>query len=243
MGNGSLCYFSIKEDKRLVMIDGSTIAKAAISKMQGCCHEHAFTIRIEAEDDEPEVNAIFACETEEEYEEWAEQLKSTVNMDDVMQSFKLGGELADDLKKFKRTVQNRRVAVKQSEKQKFVPVFKAKLWKLKAEGNKMNDEDWFEREMWLSKNGSLVYFSKKEDKDLVYYTADDIARAEFKPLDKSTASKPAPFQIQLAATNDMEFAPGEFAASTEELRTTWLAELNKVAQHHSESLSKLHSKT
>merc|ERR1712232_624678 len=228
MGNGSLCYFSIKEDKRLVMIDGSTIAKAAISKMQGCCHEHAFTIRIEAEDDEPEVNAIFACETEEEYEEWAEQLKSTVNMDDVMQSFKLGGELADDLKKFKRTVQNRRVAVKQSEKQKFVPVFKAKLWKLKAEGNKMNDEDWFEREMWLSKNGSLVYFSKKDQKELVYYSSSDVENATLS-IQTEESCKPWGFQVQLPTQNGIEHMPGEFAAESDEMRTCWMKEFGKFS--------------
>merc|ERR550537_788046 len=119
-----------------------------------------------------------------------------------MQSFKLGGDLVEDLQKFKLTVQNRRVEIKQDEKTKYAPVFKAKLWKLKAEGNKMSDEDWFEREMWLSKNGSLVYYSKKEDKDLVYYTADDLARATIKPLTSDESVKPWPFQIQLASTND-----------------------------------------
>jgi serine/threonine protein kinase len=230
--NGSLCYFSIKENKRLVMIDGSKIPKATIAKFEGGFRENAFTIQIPAEDEEPEVKVTFAAESEEENEEWTEKLRSTVNMEDVMHSFKLGGDLLEDLKKFKLTVQNRRCEIKQDEKTQYAPVYKAKLWKLKAEGNKMKDEDWFEREMWLSKNGSLVYFSKKEDKDLVYYRPDDLARAEYKKLDNSTASKPFPFQIQLAGTNDMEFAPGEFAAGSEELRDTWIAEFHKVAQRH-----------
>jgi hypothetical protein len=177
--NGSLCYFSIKENKRLVMIDGSKLPTAKITKFSGGFRQHAFTLLIPAADGEPEVKATFGTETEEEYLEWVEKMQSAVNMDDVMFTMKLGAELADELKKFKISVQNRRLVVKKDEKDQYVPVFKAKLWKLKAEGDLKNGEDWFEREMWLAKNGSLVYFSVKEDRNLVYYTSADLMRASF----------------------------------------------------------------
>ena len=34
--------------------------------------------------------------------------------------------------------------------------YKATLWKVKAAGDRMKEDDWFQRDMWLAKNGSLV---------------------------------------------------------------------------------------
>lgn len=39
-------------------------------------------------------------------------------------------------------------------KDQFAPLFKAKLWKVKAEGDRKKADDWFEREMWIAKNGA-----------------------------------------------------------------------------------------
>merc|ERR1712039_13535 len=129
---------------------------------------------------------------------------------------------------FRLNIRNRRLKVdKEIAGDKFEPVFKATLWKVKADGDRMIDDHWFEREMWIAKNGSLVYWSKKEDRELVYYTADDIARASLAELAAAQSLRPWSFQVKLPAANDVEFAPGEFAAESEDMRKTWIAEFKK----------------
>merc|ERR1719461_2497646 len=99
---------------------------------------------------------------------------------DFNMTMRLGKNMKTDLENFRQTVKNRRMAVGTNDKEAFAPRFKAMLWKLKAEGDRMNPDHWYEREMWVSKNGSLVYWSKKEDRELVYYTSDDMRQASFK---------------------------------------------------------------
>merc|ERR1719263_1258381 len=93
-------------------------------------------------------------------------------------TMQLGGNIAE-LRKFVVSVKNRRQKVDETLKEQFEPVFREKLWKLKAEGDKMQEDQWFEREMWIARNGSLVYYSKKEERDLVYYTSADLMRATY----------------------------------------------------------------
>eukprot|EP00913_Durusdinium_trenchii_P034870 g32618.t1 len=175
--DGSLCYFSIKENKRL-------------------------------DDHEQDICMCFSAESEAEYQKWRSLLSQATNLDGAMQTIRLGGVVADELKQFRLAVKNRRM-------------------KVKAEGDRKKAEDWFEREMWIAKNGSLVYWSKKEDRELVYYTADDIANAKFIFLEKDDATHPWAFQVQLAPNSGVEFAPGEFAAESEALRDRWISEMTK----------------
>ena len=95
----------------------------------------------------------------------------------VMDGFRLGKEMANEAKAF-RQVRNRRLQVQKingtgSAGSNFEPVFKATLWKLKTDGDRLKEADWFEREMWLAKNGCLVYWSKRDEQELVYYTAQE----------------------------------------------------------------------
>ncbi|CAK9117283.1 unnamed protein product [Durusdinium trenchii] len=118
--------------------------------------------------------------------------------------------------------------VGEDKKHQFAPVFRAKLWKVKAEGDRRKEEDWFEREMWIAKNGSLVYFSKKEDRDLVYYTSDDIQKAHIALLSNDDSAIPWAFQVHLPPSGGVEFAPGEFAAESEAMRDCWIEEFRKL---------------
>merc|ERR1712050_376563 len=104
------------------------------------------------------------------------------------------------------------------------PVFKAKLWKAKAQGDKMKKDDWFERDMWIGKNGSLVYYSEKEARDLVYYTAEDIVKAKIHLL----AEGESYFQWSFAVEIGPDIPAGEFATNTEEEMQMWMKELRKV---------------
>ncbi|CAE8646368.1 unnamed protein product [Polarella glacialis] len=203
------------ENRRLVLIDASRLVAAKIEACEPSAYEFSFRITATSDEHESDINLVFAAESAEEYQKWTSRLTSAANMDGIMQTMRLGGEMAAELKTFRLTVKNRRMKVVDDEKDQFAAIFKAKLWKVKAEGDRSKEGDWFEREMWISKNGSLVYWSKKEDRDLVYYTSDDMARARFTLIPKDAAFKPWAFQVHLPPNGDVEFAPGEFAAETE----------------------------
>lgn len=227
--NGSLCYFSIKENKRLVLIDGVKLSGAKITELKDTARQFAFHIFAESADDhEQDINLVFSAETADEHQKWTDMLHSTANMDGIMQTARLGGEMAEEIQRCRLVVKNRRMKVEHDNKDQFEPVFKGKLWKVKADGDRNKEVDWFEREMWISKNGSLVYWSKKEERELVYYTSSDIHTAEFKFLPNTESFRPWTFQVQLAPQGGVEFTPGEFAAETEEMRDEWIAEFKKV---------------
>merc|ERR1712203_276933 len=148
----------------------------------------------------------------------------------IMQTMRFGKSLTHDLRLFRLNVRNRRLKVDKGESDAYSPMFKGLIWKVKAEGDRMKEEDWFQREMWLARNGSLVYFSKKEDRELVYYTADDLARATFLEIDNSLSFRPWAFQVQLPPYGDVEFVAGEFAAETAEMRSAWIQEFKNFQE-------------
>jgi len=221
--NNSLCYFSQKENRKLVLIDGSRLAKASLEKMEAA---RPFAFRCTVSDDREIHDFGLSAESQEEMDNWMKHLTG-FGRNQMLITFELGAQLAQDLQKFRITVQNRRQKVNDENKKEFEAMFKAKLWKLKGDGDCMKEGDWFEREMWMAKNGSLVYFSPKDDTDLVYYSANDVARAAVTAVEDGKACKPFAFQVQLPPTNGVEFAPGEFAAESEELRKQWMSELTK----------------
>ncbi|CAE7257301.1 PHKG2 [Symbiodinium natans] len=226
--NGSLCYFSIKENKRLVLVDGSKLTGAKVTPLVGAAREYAFRLQCYNHDEhEKDVNIGFSAESPEEYTKWTGLLMHTANMDGAIQTMRLGGDVAAEIKQFRLNVKNRRMKVGEDKKDQFAPVFKAKLWKVKADGDRRKQEDWFEREMWIAKNGSLVYWSKKEDRDLVYYTSDDIARATITLIPNDDSFIPWAFQVHLPPIGEVEFTPGEFAAESEAMRDCWIEELKE----------------
>mmetsp|Transcript_11962 Transcript_11962/g.21913 ORF Transcript_11962/g.21913 Transcript_11962/m.21913 type:complete len:682 (+) Transcript_11962:128-2173(+) len=226
--NHSLCYYSKKENKRLVLIDGTKLQQAMFEPSTGHTQENAFKIKISSDEEgvEPETYHL-AAESKDELDQWMKKLKQTGKME-LLVTMKLGKQMQDDLVAFRIAVKNRRMKVEDDEKAQFEPVFKAKLWKLKGEGDAMKNEDWFLREMWISKNGCLVYYSPKEERELIYYTAADLSRAKVAVVDSSKTMKPYAFQVILPPANGVEFAPGDFAAETEEQRNKWMAEFKKM---------------
>jgi len=221
--NHSLCYYSQKENKKLVLIDASKLAKSTFEPTDAA---RPFAFRCIVSEDSNSDLVGLAAESQEEMDEWITQLKGA-GKNEMLVTFQLGERMAADLQAFRITVKNRRQKVADNNKDQFEPTLKAKLWKLKGDGDSMREEDWFERDMWIAKNGSLVYFSPKENTDLVYYTAADIARATIIAVEEGKAFKPFTFQVQLPPTGGVEFAPGEFAAESEEMRKMWMSELRK----------------
>lgn len=222
-------YFSIKENRRLVMIDGGKFPSAKITAFTNGAREHAFEVKYQSDDQDIETSSVFACESEEACKVWMSALERDQDRS-IMQTMHFGKSLTNGLRLFKLNVRNRRLKVDKGESDAYSPTFKGVIWKVKAEGDRMKEEDWFQREMWIARNGSLVYLSKKEERELVYYTADDIARAKFLEVDNSQSFRPWAFQVQLPPTEDIEFAAGEFAAETEEMRSAWIQEFKNFQE-------------
>mmetsp|Transcript_43585 Transcript_43585/g.136911 ORF Transcript_43585/g.136911 Transcript_43585/m.136911 type:complete len:673 (-) Transcript_43585:61-2079(-) len=231
--NGSLCYFSLKEDKRLVLIDSHLFSTSVLTKYPDAVRQPAFMIQTRPEYEEQEEGNdehIFACESEEDYTAWVlayETLKT-----DIMRSVKLGPKMAQDLHKFRLSVNNRRKKVGLRSKE-LTPTLKSRLWKCKANGDAGKADHWFEREMWLSENGCLVYFSPKEERELVYYTDTDLASCSLAIVPGGEAARPWAFQVLLASSGDLEFAPGIFAADSEASRRRWMEEIRSLAARKS----------
>jgi len=227
--NGSLCYFSQKENKKLVLVDMQYLKGAEIEAMDGCAKEHALVINCDAGVDDHDGKVfVFAADSADDLETWIHFLRSATV--DAMPSVHNVGMFVEEMKTIK--VKNRRGKVDTEYKQQYEPVWKSTLWKVKGAGDRTLEEHWFEREVWLSKNGSLVYWSHKEHRELIYYTTEDVLAADVK-LINDHSFKPWAFQVCLPAADGVKFAPGEFAAETEEIRDLWLskwASIQKAAK-------------
>jgi len=228
-GNGSLCYHSLKADKQLILIDGHHLATAEVSLFSGGAYDPAIEIKVAADQDAHEhEDLFFGCASQGDYEAWIRAFESARYM--AVKTMNLGHTMAGELHKFRLAVKNRRIKVNEKDSGDHVPVFKSKLWKLKADTDKAKEQNWFEREMWISQNGTLVYFSLKEDRELVYYTHDDLASASIVAVDHTDSSHHRwGFHVVLPAKDGVEFTPTDFAAATEELRTQWMEALQKAS--------------
>lgn len=228
--NHSLCYYSVKENRRLVLVDAAKLAMSQVDPIEegSAARENAFTIRVSEDKDGEAVTHKLAAESAEELSVWMTRLQAAQRMDMIV-TLQLGADMANDLQAFRVNIRNRRMKVEE-DKDNFQPAFRAKLWKLKGDGDRMKPEDWFERDMWIAKNGSLVYYSPKQQSELIYYTAADVARSRVAEIAEGEACRSWVFQVVMPAVDGVEFAPGEFAAETEELRKKWMEELTKCQQ-------------
>lgn len=223
--NRSLCYYSQLEKKRLVLIDLERLKVAEIEPLEGAAYEHCMVITCNPDEGEEDGGKVFvfATETAAELDQWVTLLRcATV---DAMPTMRLGEAFAQEMGQMK--VKNRRRRIEAEYRQEYEPIWKTKLWKVKAAGDRMCEAHWLERDVWLSCNGSLVYWSHKEHRELVYYTQDDIRSAQIKVMPKEGSLYPWSFQISLLAKDGVEFMPGEFAAESEEMLDRWVGELSK----------------
>merc|ERR1740123_3005045 len=227
--NRSLCYYSVKENKRLVLIDGEKLRDATIEIKEGLAKEFAVEIKSQSTaEDRQFPRTVLGFDSQEELNDWMDKTMRVGKLD-AMMTFFLGAKMAEDIQAFKLAVHNRRLKV-ESGKDGFEIAFKEKLWKLRAQGDRTKEEDWFLREMWITTNGSLVYYSPKEERDLVYYTAADLGHAQVVKAEDQHSLHQFGLTILLQATGagGVEFEPGEFAAETEEARQRWIDELSNV---------------
>lgn len=126
-------------------------------------------------------------------------------------------------------VGNRRLQSDDSDNADVRPVFKAILWKLSVRGNMLHMDDWWEREQWTSVNGNLVYFSRKESANLIYFKSEDLQDASISIICEEepsrTCMKPWAFSV---ACNGLDCA--FLAASDAKHLQLWIQALRDAGQ-------------
>lgn len=227
--NGGLCYFSKKENRALVLLD-STLVKCAVltpltEKNAGV--PWAFEVRLPAFEDGIESKPeYFAAVSEEELTTWLKMF-NTAQITDIRKTANFR-----DIKAFRLRIRNQRKVVNEKQSE---PAFKSTLHKVGQDGDPLNPEDWWKREMWIAMNGSLCYFSKKENRVLMYQSAEDVRDATLRVMNKDETCKEFAFEMTLPLKDGMEFEPCVFSTDTAAERDVWMEKLRELNKSKSSS--------
>jgi len=101
---------------------------------------------------------------------------------------------------------------------------KSSLWKMKSHGSLLNKEDWQKRDMWLTPNGNICYFSPTDDRRLIFVSADMLHGAKVEAMSSEETARGFAFQIQ--PNDDVGYY---LAATSEEDQKTWIEALKNAA--------------
>merc|ERR1719161_1146709 len=188
-----------------------------------------FAFQVQVSDDKGEFESVyFAAEDEEMQQKWMHTLSSVANVEEwhEPQTVVASPNFVTELRQFKLAVRNRRASIAG---QPFLPDFKACLWKLRQDGDQKQALHWLKRDMWVSKNGSLCYYSAKQGKNLIYYNHADLEHCTLRELPPNSAALKNAFEVKLKQVDGCDFEPGVFAADTPELKQQWMKELQKLS--------------
>merc|ERR1719310_237241 len=97
------------------------------------------------------------------------------------------------------------------------------LWKLNTGKDPRDEKEWLQRDMWIADNGSLCYFSQKENKRLVLVDMECLKNSEIELLEG--AAKAHAIEITVNATADQDDDGGKVfvvAADSEDNCEKWL---------------------
>merc|ERR1719421_36284 len=92
-------------------------------------------------------------------------------------TMRMDAAMVKEFKTIQLSIKNRRLQPKADEKDEKKAIYRGNLFKLKQDGDRLQEKDWTRRDMWLSRKHSLVYWSEKESRELVYYTGNDLMNA------------------------------------------------------------------
>lgn len=233
--NGALCYMSKKTGKKLVLLDAVRVATAEIVPIKAEHSAFAFSFAVEAERGEGR-ELILATETAEEQQQWLNALQVVRDMDFMNpRTMFMDDDLQQQVKEAKRALGNRRAEIKNLDKEEFDVVLEETVYKLKFEADPTDETKWVPRKMWIAKNGSLCYYSKKAGgKPLQYYDASDLANAEFRTSQNNCLKDaPAVFEVvRPAEKNGTEYPEGIFAVATNESQEMWVKVLKRVKERY-----------
>merc|ERR1712187_453613 len=129
-----------------------------------------------------------------------------------------------------------------SSRRDYEPIFRTVLWKLMQGADGRKKEHWFAREMWISINFNFVYYSVRDEKDLIYYSNHDLESATIVRIPPGEVLMPWAFQIVIPPQGGVVFAPAVFAAVSEEARERWIQEF-QVQQVRSSGMIQVRAST
>ncbi|CAD7967684.1 unnamed protein product [Amoebophrya sp. A120] len=247
---GNLCYYSQKKNKRLVILDVKHLATAKLSKTGEksvdslkCALPHVICVDFVLEESElsdetknAHETQYYAAESHEELKKWCKALENVIQNPDKFdvtdglagnQKVHVSASMVEEFREL-RKMRNRREKI--DNHPQYQPVFEKELWKLNSDGDALQETDWTFRKMWLAKNGALCYFSKKENKELMYYRPEDIRQVTYRKLKyPQECCRPHAFELALKTSGDkeLEFAPGVFAAEEESVMAIILGCIEK----------------
>jgi len=216
--DGNLCYYCLQEGKRLVymgreeLLNSTIVAEPSAKTPRGC----GLDIR-----EGPNIVRL-ALVGAQAHDQWTSALTSFIKSPTRPPKAAMANK-KNVITPLHMTCRNRRQPVPRASRRDYEPVFRAVLWKREPHLS----GPWVAREMWISVNFNLVYYSVKEDRDLIYYTAQDLSRATIVRVPNgSNGSMPWIFQVVIPPQGGVEFAPGEFAAVSDEARESWIQEFS-----------------
>jgi hypothetical protein len=213
---GNLCYYSQKDQKRLVLIDGPTLYGAEITEVDNSKSSRPYSFEVKWGEEKNE-KCILAATTAADLPNYIVLLKK-VSSNNVLKTMKLGADTKKKMDAIRITIKNRRLAL-DKEKVKF----KAQLSKVKGQGSPLTEGDWFDRQFWITVTGKFAYYSQRDEKDLVYFNTEDIKNATLKKLTEADSIKPYSFSITLQQKDEeIIIEPAVFAAENEAKLKEWI---------------------
>merc|ERR1712061_434693 len=84
------------------------------------------------------------------------------------------------------------------------PLLVGVLYKLNSDGELKNNQHWLKRDMWLSFDGNLCYFSQKKGRRLVLLDAATLARGIVTRLDSEDSCMKWSFSWHVPVNKDID---------------------------------------
>jgi len=222
---GALAYFSEEENRRVILFDAAHLCICQVNKLDWSIKPCCFELEATSIDGSRRTECVFGCESHKDYVDWVRKLRSAVNLDCA--SIDLATGIFRELTFFKEKLRGLR-GVGVSECVGFGVHFKGQLWKVRIGGDKRIANDWILMDMWLTKNGSFMYWSTRYHGEMVWYTEDDVASATFELTPEGVTARPYAFRVSVPALDDFVVAPADdFAAPNSECMSRWLCEFQK----------------
>lgn len=180
--NHSLCYHSVQEKKGVIWIDGKSLASAEINLLPTAGMQNAWEIKLHPDRSEGAFAVVhkLACKTEEERTMWVQTL--TRHRSECAVALH-GDQWKTAIAGLRSTLGASRAKADRARSEELAPAFRSNLWKLTKTGDSKKPEDWNYLDVWISTNGSLVYWSDEEEREVLCYSAAELKRARVEAVE------------------------------------------------------------
>eukprot|EP00927_Polykrikos_kofoidii_P003628 TRINITY_DN11464_c0_g2_i1.p1 TRINITY_DN11464_c0_g2~~TRINITY_DN11464_c0_g2_i1.p1 ORF type:complete len:939 (+),score=184.90 TRINITY_DN11464_c0_g2_i1:284-2818(+) len=228
--SGDICYFSMLEGKRLVYVQCKALFKSQVLEANRGVKGFGIVVRIVGG------NVVkLGFDRRQEMSQWFEALRLVAEKGAKFSKKKTSPFIVRIQKVRRRrslrlSCTNRRLPVPLNSRRDYDPIFRVVLWKLKIGGcreDSLSDLGslWVAREFWISINFSLVYWSQKENREIIFLNSADMEGATVVRVPSSKSAMPWSFEIRVPPPGiGVEAKPIVFAAVSRQAREHWIQE-------------------